>query len=229
MNFIKALLLGTLLYGTAQAAESLTVDKTRLVPILGRIDGSIVEKANALVKLANKSTKPVFLMVNSPGGSVRAGKVFIDAMEIVKSRGVTINCFTTTYAASMAFSILMHCDNRYVLENVTLLFHPIRIRFAGPLTAQLSLKMHEAMQPMDNALLNQIEDSLNIDHQVMVNAFYDEKWWDAKELRSVINDNWMTIVKDIKGIDGVFALEDSDLMQGDHEGELARFGYVFLN
>lgn len=49
------------------------------------------------------SSKPIYLYINSPGGSVIAGLAIFDAMQLIKSEVITINL---GLAASMASFIL---------------------------------------------------------------------------------------------------------------------------
>ena len=184
--------------------KTIHVDKTRLIEILGRVDSQIVDKANDLMELSNKSNMPVYLLINSPGGSVAAGNVFIDAMRIAKSRGVDVKCITSIYAASMAFSILANCSERFVLPNSKLLFHPARISLMGMFLQEDMQRFSDDLKTINDSLKEFLVKNLGIDKNVMLKAFHDEKWWTPKELQKVTKKGWLKVVKDVTGIDNLF-------------------------
>lgn len=222
-----------LLSGASMAQEkkelSVTVDKNRLVNILGVVDARIINKANQLIKLAAHSQEPIYLFVNSPGGSVRAGNVFIDAMNLVKSRGVQLKCITSIYAASMAFSILANCSDRYVLPNARLLFHPARIGIMGAFTGPEYKELADILLSLDNTLQKFLVETMEIDKDVMLDAYYKEKWWGVEELQAETKTGWLTIVDDIVGIDNLFSFKPGKVQQSDVIHELNDQGYVIFN
>ncbi len=67
------------------------------------------------------------LVINSPGGDIETGYLFMDMMRAIQARGTHIECFVPRMAASIAYIILMNCDSRYVLNNSRLLWHHSRI------------------------------------------------------------------------------------------------------
>jgi ATP-dependent protease ClpP protease subunit len=99
--------------------------ETNIIPIVGEVGGGILQKTKDLEK---QMGNPVIrLFINSPGGSVLTGSIFIQAMDAAKKRGSTIECVVTNMAASMGMHILAHCDKRYVLQGAFLLFHEPRV------------------------------------------------------------------------------------------------------
>jgi ATP-dependent Clp protease protease subunit len=207
----------------------LEVNKERLINILGPVNAGIVEKANDLMTLARISREPIYLFVNSPGGSVRAGNVFIDAMTIAKNRGIEIKCITSIYAASMAFSILANCSDRYVLPNARLLFHPARIGIMGAYTGPEYQELADILNNLDKSLQEFLVKELEIDRDVMMKAYYAEKWWDAKELQAATKKGWLIIVEDVIGIENLFSFKAGRVNQSDFLHELNEFGHVFFH
>lgn len=208
---------------------TLHVDKARVVSVLGRVDGRIIEKANELMKLAKSSREPIYVFINSPGGSVRAGDVFIDAMTVVKSRGIEIKCVTSIYAASMAFSILVNCTDRYVLPNTRLLFHPVRAGLMGSYTGIEMAEIGAELNEMDTTLQDLLVSKTGIDREVMKKAYYAEKWWKAPEIQAATTEGWLTIVDDITGIEALFLFEPKEVTASDFLPELQEYGHVFIN
>jgi ATP-dependent protease ClpP protease subunit len=76
----------------------------------------IIEKINY-----SKDDTITFL-INSNGGDVMQGYKLIQNMEILKKMDITFDCYAIK-AASMAFDIFQHCDNRYVIPNTYLMQH----------------------------------------------------------------------------------------------------------
>lgn len=216
-----------------QVSKKLYVNPSRLIKVLGAVGPDIVKKANQLLALADSTKEPIYVLINSPGGSVRVGNVFIDAMTMAKSRGVQIKCLTSIYAASMAFSIFANCSEKYVLANTQLLFHPARIGLFGVYTAEEFELMHKELKKIDNRLQDFLLRELEIDKEVMLKAYYDEKWWEAEELQKATRKGWLNIVDDVVGIDStLFSVSPgkvrSEEEEGDHQQELEEYGYVIL-
>jgi ATP-dependent protease ClpP protease subunit len=135
------------------------VNKDRAVVIEGVIaGGNILALESTLWKLAEDS-RPIDLVISSPGGSVTTGFMFINIMESLKAQGARFRCFVPTYAASMAFQILTHCDERYALSQSFLLWHRVRVMVGGGLfssgaaiTAPLARDLGKDLQAMDDVI-----------------------------------------------------------------------------
>jgi hypothetical protein len=55
----------------------------------------------------------------------------VNVMEDAKAKGITIRCFVPTIAASMAFQLLLHCNERYTADRAFLLWHGVRVTLGG--------------------------------------------------------------------------------------------------
>jgi ATP-dependent protease ClpP protease subunit len=65
--------------------------KARRILIQDVINGyNMTEASDKLWMLSTVSTKPVTLIINSPGGSIYAGFQFINAMRAAQKRGVKL-------------------------------------------------------------------------------------------------------------------------------------------
>lgn len=114
-----------------------------IVKVIGPIDSSILSEA---AKIEKQAGSPVIrILINSPGGAVVTGQIFVQAMELAKARGSKIECAVSNIAASMAFHVLAHCDSRYLLRYSMLLFHPVRVEFQGALTPEDLRRMYANM------------------------------------------------------------------------------------
>jgi ATP-dependent protease ClpP protease subunit len=197
-----AVALSVVVAGCASGA-TLSVDPDRLVKVLGSIDAQITEQANQVEKLSRDSSKPIFIVVNSAGGSVRAGLIFMDAIRLAKTRGTIVKCLSSVVAASMAFSIMTECSERYSTKSANFLFHPVwtQSRYINSIIAQ---RLAIELVKLDSDLLDYLQRQTGIKRSVLTEAFYAEKWWSATELQSVTKTGWLQITENIVGVEGLF-------------------------
>lgn len=147
-------ILGTQAFGGPVTPE-LNLD--RAIAIDGVImGGNLTEVGNALTKFSNEGTGPIDIAINSPGGSVTTGFLFVNTMEAVKAKGVKLRCFVNGIAASMAFQILTHCDERYALSRSFLLWHRVRTGVEGIVTAPLAEALYSSLQSIDDVILSEV-------------------------------------------------------------------------
>ncbi|MEZ4266801.1 MAG: ATP-dependent Clp protease proteolytic subunit [Myxococcota bacterium] len=101
----------------------------RLFRVDGGISDGLMQKAQkAVLELNEQSHEPIWLVLNSGGGSVEAGLVLIDTMRSLKS---PIYCLVESKAYSMAAIILAFCDKRYALDHATIMLHEASYGTAG--------------------------------------------------------------------------------------------------
>ena len=225
--------LALLLSTTALAEETVEVDKDRLVKVYGAINKNILKQAKELMALSKDSSDDIYIHINSGGGSIRAGKVFITAMEIAQARGVEIHCVSTLLAASMAFTILAECDHRYVLKSTELLYHQARVlvMFAALSSRQLE-GLYQNLRGLDEELLKFLYAETGIDPYLLSQTYYAEKLWTATDLNTKTTKGWLTIVDNIEGLDDVFAHEaevtQSPKSVQHYTHEMEEHGYVII-
>jgi ATP-dependent protease ClpP protease subunit len=135
---------------TSASAERkrLQVNPDRAMVIEGPIAGGNLNHLGDLL-LEMDNSAPIDIVISSPGGSVVAGFIFVSKMKAAQAQGKSIRCFVPDVAASMAFQILVNCDERYVLNRSFLLWHRARVFFGGfnfaivtaPIAKQLSVQL----------------------------------------------------------------------------------------
>jgi ATP-dependent Clp protease protease subunit len=129
----KSILVGVLMLGmtscatTAQAASKKKsksdsiVMTNRVIDYTGPVRWFMIKKAQADYKrLAQQSDEPIWIKINSPGGSVAAGLVLIDTFKAGKA---PIYCLVESRAYSMAAITLLFCDKKYALPHATIMLH----------------------------------------------------------------------------------------------------------
>jgi len=174
--FLLGAWLGLFLVNTAFGAPAaLRVNIARAVGIDDQIGRNMDKVQEKLLSLgADKSGEPVDIVIDSPGGSVFTGFQFVNAMEEVKGQGTRIRCFVSGIAASMAFQILVHCDERYALSRSFLLWHGVRTSSRAPITSKSAASLHADLASIDTIIMAELKESLGLDDKTILFHFDQE-------------------------------------------------------
>lgn len=104
--------------------------RERIIFLGQEIDDEIANQIIAVMLYleSEDNTKPIYLYINSPGGSVIAGMAIYDTMKHIKSEVVTIN---VGLAASMASFLLGGGEKgkRLALPHSRVMIHQPMVRF----------------------------------------------------------------------------------------------------
>jgi ATP-dependent Clp protease protease subunit len=147
---------------------SLTVSNT--VHLAGPVTEDSVRRWTR--ELALKTESPVYLYIDSPGGSVVAGSAFINAIEHQAAAQQKIVCIAE-FAASMAFTILLACPRRVAMHHSIGMQHQMSLFVMGNLkSVQSRMLLAEAME------------------RAMVKAQCDKLDMTAEEFREKTRDDW---------------------------------------
>lgn len=175
MRFILCLALTLVLSSPATAKEQLEVNLSRVIGIDTPITNNMGEVRNAMLKFAADGTgETIDIVLDSPGGSVFSGFQFVNAMEEVKGRGIRLRCFVNGLAASMAFQILVHCDERWALSRSFLLWHGVRTGVREPVTSKLAATLHEDLAAIDAIIREELVSAIGISEDVIMHHFDHE-------------------------------------------------------
>jgi len=103
---------------------------------------SITMLQNKLIALVNKNlnNSPIYLVLDSPGGSVMAGSTFIDT---VKGLPNSKNIHTITiFSASMAYQTVQALGKRYILPSGILMSHRAQLGgMGGQIPGELNTRL----------------------------------------------------------------------------------------
>jgi ATP-dependent protease ClpP protease subunit len=150
----------------ADGASVPTVQANRVVAIRGVIArGNLLPLGNQLLAWSHKAPNvPVDIVIDSPGGDVGTGFLFVNQLEAVRARGTRVRCWVPTLAASMAFQILVHCDERYTLDHSWLLWHGVRVFGTGgePITAESALDLARELTRLNSTILRELNATLGL-------------------------------------------------------------------
>lgn len=180
---MRALLLTTillLLTGTTSSGAELQVNEERAVIIQGVIYNNLDNVSKAALELfRSDSSKPIDLIINSPGGSVSTGFQFVNEMQDLRSKGAKFRCFVPGMAASMAFQILVQCDERHTLDRSFLLWHRVRVTvggiLGGPMTGPQAHHLGMQLLSIDRVILGELYAALKgVPRSVILSHFNTE-------------------------------------------------------
>lgn len=159
-----------------------------------------------ILDLSEKSDAPIYILINSPGGSVTVGFTIIGAIERAKERGVQFRCAVTGFAASMAFQILTHCQKRYALPYSMLLWHPVRVVFGGGMfSAPVVLlpveveALSEDLKGIENIMIPQLTSTLRIPRRQFYLHYHGETLHQALSIERMA-PHFLTIVEDYENV-----------------------------
>lgn len=102
--------------------EKHQVDKSRVLYLNDQVQFPLVtELVNKLKELNAKSSEPIWLLIDSPGGSVLDGATLISEIEASKAPVFTV---CTRLCASMAAMIHSYGTKRFSTDRAILMYHP---------------------------------------------------------------------------------------------------------
>lgn len=107
---------------TQVEVKNLDTNNSSLIQLNTEVtEESVNTTINAIKKANDKNVNAIYLLIDSPGGSVYDGARLITAME---SSVVPIYTVCTELCASMAAHILEHGSQRYMIDRTKIMFHP---------------------------------------------------------------------------------------------------------
>ena len=124
-------------------AKTVVLTDQNSMSLNGKVDGASMTALSARLQELNKieTQEPIYLVVNSPGGSIYDGFDFIRFAKTSKRPIHTI----TILAASMAFQIVEALGDRYVTDYSTLMSHRAKGGFEGEFPGQLNSRYEHVM------------------------------------------------------------------------------------
>jgi ATP-dependent Clp protease, protease subunit len=117
---------------TTKASNTVVLSADNTVVLSDVIEGEAASKILSQTKDLNRKTswnnKPIYLFLNTPGGSIQTG---LEMIEALNGNGRPVST-VTLFAASMGFQLVQNLGERLILKNGVLMSH----RAAGEFTGQ---------------------------------------------------------------------------------------------
>lgn len=175
-NFLCGILV--VLGANAQAGDlsKINLSTHNTVVIRGPINNKSITKAkmelNRLKVIRAFKKHPIYLVLDSPGGSIRAGLSFIDYVKHIP------NLHTVSImSASMAASIVeMLPGKRYVTDNGLIMFH----RAAGAFRGQLEVGELETQLALWKQIVRKMEQKISDRIRIPLRDYKQKRmneWW----------------------------------------------------
>jgi len=153
------------------------VDKTRVLYLNDQVmEATVQPLISAIKKLNEKSSDPIYLLLDSPGGSVLDGAQLISEMEASKAPVYTV---CTRLCASMAAMIHGHGVKRYALDRAILMYHPATAGAQGQVK-----NMKSSLGTIDRyieKMVSRIVSRTKIDPEQFQKEVAYELWIDAED------------------------------------------------
>jgi ATP-dependent Clp protease protease subunit len=153
------------------------VNKNRVLYLNRVVDyDSAQELTDQIKKLQANSSEPIWLLIDSPGGSILDGATLISEMEASKAPVYTV---CTRLCASMAAMIHSYGVKRYATDRAILMYHPASAGAQGQVPNMLS-QLTTITRYVDKIVANVVKRSkVTLDEYNKLVAY--ELWIDAED------------------------------------------------
>lgn len=160
-----------LLFGSVAHSKEIVLTPDNTINFRGEVNGeSVREATKKIMDLRAKSDKDLYIVFNSPGGSVFDGLEFIDFLKTQKNIHVVV-----MMAASMAAVITeLNPGKRYITERGILMFHNMQLGQQGELNKVAS--RIEMLVKLQNYINGLIAKRAGISKEKMKEYASDELW-----------------------------------------------------
>lgn len=159
---------------------------------------SMKDVEEKILKLSLESSDPIYLDIDSPGGSVLEGLRVIRAIEKAQYRGVPIICTVDGMAASMAMHILGSCSQRYAYRTSILMWHPASIGIMARVTEEDAHRLATQLKLLTHYLDEKLRLSLRLSKETYMFYYRGEYLILAYDLDRSISPKFLTLIEDVK-------------------------------
>jgi ATP-dependent protease ClpP protease subunit len=181
MRFFVVFLMAILLCLTVEAKTIVLTPENTVVLDDVISDETVPKVTQQLMEKSGKlqNSDPLYLVLNSPGGSISDGLNLIEAIKALNRPVDTV----TLFSASMAFQTVQGvAGNRYITEFGTLMSHKAKGGFSGEFPGQLDSRYSlwlKRIDAMDKATVERTKGKQTL--QSYRALYENEMWMDGKE------------------------------------------------
>jgi ATP-dependent Clp protease, protease subunit len=159
--------------------HDLDISKGNVVLLFDEVTTETVNAAIESIRKFNQtSTKPIYLLLDSPGGSVIDGARLISTIQASK---LPVNTVCLQICASMAAMILEYGNERYAVDRSIIMFHPASIQamVAGELDKVVS--RFQFLQRYVNKMDRHVARRSKMTYEAFKAKSNQELWIDAED------------------------------------------------
>ena len=198
VKLILSIIVTNILVFQNLSARTIVVKKDRTIKIDGVIY-NLQKQSKSIIEWTKKNKDPIFVIINSTGGSVIDGITFMQAIDRVKARGVKVYCIVTGMAMSMATHILSACNYRYAMPTSLVMWHPMAVNASSlKLTIKTTGHLNKQMKLLSTYLDKRLKAALNISEKKYREFEEGEYIVFAYDLKTKIAPKFLSIVKDLR-------------------------------
>jgi ATP-dependent Clp protease protease subunit len=176
-------------------AKDILLTKENTAILRGPVNSSSVSEVMIQLSELNKTggdADPIFLVLNTPGGSVSDGLNLIEYMNSLRRPVHSISIF----AASMGFHILQNSKQRFITKYGTIMSHRARGGFSGDIPQQVKSRFKhitDLLEKMDEQVISRTKGKF--DKKSYTELIRDEYWAVGD---NAINDGFVDEVATLK-------------------------------
>jgi ATP-dependent Clp protease protease subunit len=169
----KIILAATLLAAMNQSkAANIVLTENNSVVFNKQVTGEYISKKTLEVLAKSTKANPIYLVLDTPGGSVTAGLQFIDS---IKSLNVQVHTITL-FAASMGYQMVQELGRRYITQSGTLMSHRGAVSgMSGQIPGELNSRV-AFIQSLLDGMSERAAKRLNISKKDYDAAVVNELW-----------------------------------------------------
>ena len=158
------------------------------------------KKILEIMKKAKKGI-PLYLVLDTPGGSVSAGLAFVDSIKSLKVRVHTV----TIFAASMGYQFVQELGTRYITASGTLMSHRGAVGgLSGQVPGELNSRLNH-IQAILSGMSSRAAARIGMDKKAYEQAIINELWISGQDAVSAKHADALANVSCDKGLtDGVY-------------------------
>lgn len=182
---------------TVKKVKTLSPNQNRTLMLQGEVGENALYLAQEVNTLSAKSSEPIYMLIDSPGGSVLTGALLISAMQSSRAPIITI---CQTLCASMAAMIHQFGSQRLQVDRAILMFHPASLGGGGGELDKMASFIN-MLQRYTNKLEFEVSRRSGIPFKEYKDLSQIELWLDAEDARaSNFNDGIVNINMNISDI-----------------------------
>lgn len=175
---------------------NIVLDRTNTVPVIGPIGPEAGSIAQVITQLSGQGS-PLYVVINSPGGSVLDGALIVSAIQASRSPVYTV-CLSL--CASMGSIIFEAGAKRMMVDRAVLMFHPAAGGFEGTFP-QIQTRLNffnNFVLKMDSEIAKRVGLTL----PEFTTKINNELWLDAEDaLKQHFSDSIVNVTLNFSGGD----------------------------